>query len=316
MDLELSDGDTAEVVPPKRKEARSAESLSPAKRGAAGAEVVSLATIKALLNEQTQELKGNLKTELKAAIEKSETKMEGKIAQIQHDLEKKMDANTSDILVVKQLQDQLLTRVGALESGNAPAGGAMQVRKPTVLFGGWKADTKRATIAADVAEALKVAGAGELVDQSPWVPGARHSVCLSEMVLRADESEAARDRRMHSIIALVNEPRVACKKLASGNTLWAAVSRPRSERGSGSHASKIRRLLHGVGADFSEVDAVYATGSIWHKDILVGSVDRPRNGAHVVKGKLDHSWVDLIALSKTTGVSEEDLGKLWGQIMS
>ena len=120
---------------------------------------------------------------------------------------------------------------------------------------------------------------------------------------------------MLAIIAKVNDPRISTQKLASGGTLWATVSRPKSDRGNGSHASKVRRLLHMVSADFDEVDAVYDTGSIWHKDLLVASVEKPRNGAHVRKGKLDSSWVDLVALSKTTGRSQEELESMWQQIM-
>ena len=134
--------------------------------------------------------------------------------------------------------------------------------------------------------------------------------------MRVDETEADVEKRMYTVIAMINDPRISMQKLASGNTLWASVSRPKTDRGHGSHASKIRRLLHELRVDFDEVDAVYATGSIWHKDVLVGSVDKPRNGAHVKKGKLDHSWVDLVALSKTTGVPEDDLAKMWDQIMS
>ena len=134
------------------------------------------------------------------------------------------------------------------------------------------------------------------------------------MAVRENEDDADRERRMYNVIGLVNDSRVAVQKLAAGNTMWATVSRPRTERGHGSHASKIRRLLHSIGADFNEVDAVYSTGSIWYKDVLVGSVERPRNGAHVRRGKLDHSWIDLQALSDATGVPEAELDALWSQI--
>ena len=146
MDLELSDGEGAEIVPPKRKEQRGMDAASPAKRGAPEVDVVSLAMLRAVLNEQTQELKGNLKLELGAAIEKSETKMGGIVAQVKQDLEAKMDAGAREVAAVKQLQDQLLARVTALEEGAAGSSGGPVVpaRKPTILFGGWKVDTKKA----------------------------------------------------------------------------------------------------------------------------------------------------------------------------
>ena len=135
MDLELSDGETAEVVPPRRKEAKGLDVSSPAKRSAPEVEGVSLAMLRSLLNEQTQDLKGNLKQELREAIDKSEKKMGGVMAQIQQDLEKKLDSNSTEIAAVKQQQEQLLLRVGALESGAAGASGvasgaAMAPRQP------------------------------------------------------------------------------------------------------------------------------------------------------------------------------------------
>ena len=197
MDLELSDGEGAEIVPPKRKEQRGVEAASPAKRGAPDVDVVSLAMLRSVLNEQTQELKGNLKLELGAAIEKSENKMMGMVAQVKQDLEAKMEGGAKELEEVKQIQNKLLTRVAALEEGSSSsAGGPGLSRRPTILFGGWKADTKKAVILADIDKALNVAKVRELVDQPPWVPGARHSVGLSEIRPRVDESEAESEKRV------------------------------------------------------------------------------------------------------------------------
>ena len=174
-------------------------------------------------------------------------------------------------------------------------------RGPTILLGGWKADTKKATILTDVEAALLKAGVQDLLDQPPWVPGARHSVSLSEVKLRPEESEGDRASRMQAIISKINDLQATGQKLASGRTLWASVSRQRTERGHGAHASKVRRLMHNVDANFQEIDCVYVSGSVWHKDMLVASVDKPRNGAHVKPGRLEGSWIDLVALAKTTG---------------
>ena len=45
-------------------------------------------------------------------------------------------------------------------------------------------------------------------------------------------------------------------------------------------------------------------------------MDKPSNGSHVKKGKMDGSWIDLIALSKTTGKAASELESLWLQIMN
>ena len=313
IDLELSDGEK-EPAPPARKGAKAAEVASPTKRGPPVAEGVSLDVLKDLLREQTREIKGSLKEELREAIQGSEAKMSNMVARVQQDLETKMDAHAKDVAAVKDLQDRLLVRVNELE-GKANAAPAPAPRKPTILFGGWQTDTRKAVILSDIEGALKQAGADVLVDQQPWVPGARHSIGLSEVRQRQGEAEAERDKRMHSIIALINDPKLASQKLAAGRTLWATVSRPRLDKGHGSHASKVRRLLHNVEANFQEVEAVYVSGSVWHKDLLVASVDRPKNGPHVKQGKIAGSWVDMIALAKTTGKKAEELEALWSQIM-
>ena len=309
VDADLSDGEVQITLPPK-KEARSHHVGSPTKRGAADPKGVSVEVLKMLFKEQTQELKGNLA---------SEGKMTEAVTKVQTELELKMAKSSEDIAVVKEQQDKLLTRVLALEGRPGVPSGALQPvasRPPAILVGGWKTDTKRSIIVSDMADALQKAGAKDLVDQAPWVPKARHSICLSEMRLRQGESEADREQRMYAVIAKLNDPCMVVQKLASGNTLWATVSRPRTERGGGPHASKIRRLLHVVQADFDEVDSVYDLGSIWRKDVLVGSVDKPANGSHVKKGKMEGSWIDLVALAKTTGRKIDELEALWQQIVN
>ena len=318
VDADLSEGEV-EITLPKKKEARSLNTSSPTKRGAAETEGVSVEVLKMLFKEQTQELKGNLREELAAAIQASENKMTESVSKVQTELENKMEKGSQDIAVVKDQQDKLLKRVLALEGRSAAPAASWQAaasRPPTVLVGGWKTDTKRSVIVADIADALQKAGAKDLIDQAPWVPKARRSICLSEMRLRPGESEADREQRTYAVISKLNDPCMVGQKLASGNTLWATVSRPSTERGGGPHASKIRRLLHMVQADFDEIDSVYDSGSIWHKDVLVGSVDKPANGSHVKKGKMGGSWIDLVALAKTTGKKIDELEALWQQIVN
>ena len=316
VDLELSDGEG--IVPPRKKEPRNQQASSPGKRGAQDHDGVSVDVLKSLFKEQNQELKSSLREELAAAIDQSETKMRTLVKAMQTDLEGKIEEGGKELAKVREQQGTLLARVTALEShgSNASAAGVAPPRPATLLFGGWKAETKRSIIVADITKALAKAGAADLVDQPPWVPRARHSICLSEMRLRKDETESDKDKRMYDIIAKVNDPAISTLNLAAGGTLWAALSRPKTERGAGSHASKVRRLLHTVKADFAEVDAVYDSGSIWHQDLLVASVDKPKNGQHVLKGKVAGSWVDLVALAKTTGRPQSELEEIWAQIMS
>ena len=277
--------------------------------------MVTLEVLKGLFKEQTNELKTSLRAELATAVQASEDKLTGVVAQVKQELETQIQAGGKDLGQVREMQETLLARVTALESRGVNPEGVSGSRPPTVLFGGWKAETKRSVIVADITKALAKAEADDLVDQRPCVPRARLSICLSEMKLRDKETKRDRELRMLALIARINDPRISTQKLASGGTLWATVSRPKADRGNGSHASKVRRLLRMVSADFDEVDAVYDTGSVWHKDLLVASVEKPRNGAHVRKGKLDSSWVDLVALAKTTARPQEDLEGMWQQIM-
>ena len=255
MDVDLSEGEEPVVVPPKKKELRAEVSGSPSKRHAPEAEMVTLDVLKGLFKEQTQELKSSLRSELATAIQTSEEKMTGVVESAKKDLESRIQNGSKELGRVKDMQEMLMARVTALEQREVPNVSPMvaAARPPTVLFGGWKADTKRGVIVDDITRTLAKAGADDLVDQTPWVPRARHSICLSEMKLREAESERDREQRMLAIIAKVNDSKISTQKLASGNTLWATISRPKSDRGNGPHASKVRRLLHMISADFGEV---------------------------------------------------------------
>ena len=251
VDAELLSEGEVEVTLPMKKGPRNHHVSSPAKRAAQEVEGVSVEMLKTLFKEQTQELKGSLREELTAAIATSENKMGEAVSKLQTQLEAKIDKGANEVVLVREQQDKLMQRVLALEGRQIGAAGpslGTLTRPPTILVGGWKTDTKRSVILADMAD---------LIDQPPWVPKARHSICLSEFKLRNGETEAEREQRMYAMISKLNDPCMVVQKLASGGTLWATVSRPRTERGGGPHASKVRRLLHMVQADFGEVDSVY-----------------------------------------------------------
>ena len=76
MDLELSDGEGVEEIRPpktKRKDDGGGGVPSPVKRGAADQEMVSM---RAVLAEQTRDIKDGIKTDIQAAIHATETKFE------------------------------------------------------------------------------------------------------------------------------------------------------------------------------------------------------------------------------------------------
>ena len=142
-----------------------------------------------------------------------------------------------------------------------------------------------------------------------FVPGQRNSVCICPF-----EGEGGyMDRsKMLSLVGKIQSARLQTDHLADGKHVWATLSRPKSERESASHASKLRRLLYTLGWGAHQSDPEYSTGTLWAKDKLVGSVTRSKPSEVVCEhGRAAGSWVNIEAVSELTGKHEDEVIKAW-----
>ena len=310
---EEEQGDDVQEVPVTGKR-KSEAGASPTKREAGHGDAFSWNSLKNMLADQTKELQAWYKEEIG-----SEGKIMKAVDEIKSNLTKKMDAGQQKMDKMEAAYESVLERLGKLEARGVPSGpsggGGTVDRGPSLVFGGWRTDTKKAHILADLMAVLKDSQVDGLIDNAAWVPAVRHSVAIAEFVQRKGENADGMRTRMMAIIAAVNSARVQSEHTADGKAIWAAISRPRSERGPGQHCGKTRKLFYQLGLGVSEVECGYSTGSTWYKDNLVSSVEKMRNGEHVSRGILDHSWIDVPLIAKLSGKNEKEIGDAWEKIV-
>ena len=257
MDLELSDGEgVQEIKLPrgKRKEDGAAGNPSPAKQRVNEQEMVSMNALRAVLAEQTRDIKEGIKTDIQTAIQATERKFD--------------------------------------EAWEGVRGDILQ----------------------DLASALADVGMQDKLDAQAWVPAARHSVALAEMSLREGEDEAGMRSRMLAVVEAVNAAAIRTEHLKQDSKLWCAISRPRQDRGNGTHAGKVRKLLRLAGVSVQVVDCSYRAGTVWVHDQVVASVAKIRPPGEVLEGKIPGGWVDVNKLAEIIAQPKASLVKSWENI--
>ena len=322
MDLDLSDGEEKDVihVPSKKKGREDVKAAtSPQKRPAPDAENgVTLASITALLQAQMQEIRTNHRAELNAAIKASEEKIQGTVQLLKSDFQKQILDTNEGVAQLQDTQKSLMARIDVLERGSAPRGAASELaeRKPTLVWGGWREDTRRQLILKDLEHAIADMNLQDQLDGQPWVPGSRHSIAFLEFEKRQGEDDRAVQLRMNGVTRAVAAAGIKTENLQENRAIWCAVSRARQDRdGNGSHAGKIRKLLHWSNTDMSLVDCSYRQGSVWLQDTMVGSVTKAAPNVNVLKGKMQGSWVDVAAIAKILGKQKDQLERQWENIV-
>ena len=198
-----------------------------------------------LLAEQTKELRSGLRDEMEAAVEKTEKRLMKVVEGVRSDLTTQMVANHKAVKKVEADYQTILNRLEVLEKGGPGSVGSR--RGPAIVFGGWRTDTKRSLILSDLTGVLKDAQVEGTMDQQPWVPGVRHSVAIANFSQRTGENADGVTARMLAVISAVNFAAVQSENTALGRSIWAAISRPRTERGPGFHCGKVRKLLYQAG---------------------------------------------------------------------
>ena len=322
MDLDVvsgdEKGDEVQEVPITGKR-KSEAGASPTKREAVGGDAFSWQALKGLLADQTREMQAWYKDEMGGAIQKSEKKIMDAVGTVKEDLLEKIDKSSDKIQQIEKAYDDLSSRMDKLEKGNRNGvpyedrvtGG----RGPSLVFGGWRTDTKKAYILSDLAAVLKDGQVDGLLDSAAWVPAIRHSVAIAEFKPRRDENADGLRARMMAIIAAVNSARVQSEHTAPDKSIWAAVSRPRAERGPGAQCGKVRKMFYQLGIGVEEVECGYSSGSTWFKDKLISSVDKVENGSHVSKGIVDRSWIDVPLIAELSGKVAKDVEEAWSRIV-
>ncbi|CAE7579342.1 RTase [Symbiodinium sp. CCMP2592] len=184
-------------------------------------------------------------------------------------------------------QDNVEERVGAVEGrlekieqllrqpGGRPTASAGDMddrRKFTLVFGGWRQDTPRRTIVAEVSEALRRLDVAQHTDSEPFTTGPRRSVALLGFSYRRGEGFSDVRQRMHKVLMGLSQ----AKPLTSHNKpMWCSYSKTRAERDVSSHAGWVKRSLAALSAEIAQaLDVEYGTGTVWLGESMLASATR------------------------------------------
>ena len=180
-----------------------------------------------------------------------------------------------------------------------------------MVIGGWERDTRRATILSEIEEAFAALELGHLTDVKPFTTGPRRSVALLPFNIRAGEQESARKERMQQVLSGIME---SDARTSAGKKLWAAFSKSKQQRQTGSHCAWARRALGAVSAELADqVDLENSTGTSWRGASLVGSSTlgvppgTDMRNVYVDDRYESKPWFDLGALKRETKVAVKTL---------
>ena len=309
-------------APPRKREAVDVEQIgSPQKR----VEGLTIDDIKALFSAQTQDMgkaqREDIGIAVQNAVAASEKRTLGALEDIKKGLMQECEKTRVEVAGIAKEQKQmhavqsdLLARVEKLENRPRSSGSTTaseNERRPALVFGGWAASTRRKVVLGDLAKILRDVAADELLDEPPWTPGPRRGVALAGFKLRPGESVEDQKARMVEVANLINKAGIPTEHTLDHCPVWCTVSRERSQRPGGAHASKIRRVLHALQLGVDDVDTDYREGSVWRGEVLLGSVVREAPGVGVLQGKVEGSWFSPELLAQHCTAQQDAVAEAW-----
>ena len=181
-------------------------------------------------------------------------------------------------------------------------------RRWTLVFGGWDRDTRRATILAELDQAMHKLGLRDDLDEAPFTTGPRRAVALANIGRRQGESDADRKGRMHRIVTGFSKANLVT---SARRKIWAGYSKTKAERDTAGHCSWIRRVVAALSEDaLPLLDCEYGTGTAWLGQSLVSSVMRDIPPGSEAGDMIVHDkdgikgWVNIKLLAKEMKVNE------------
>ena len=312
-EAEAGDDDVTHV--PAAGKRKGEAGASPTKRAVESKESITVTMLKALFADQTAELKTSCRSEIQDAIKSCEGRLARSVQETKDDLTAQISSSNAAIAKLETNQALMEARLEKMEQEKGRQAGVTDSRGPALVFGGWRLDTKKSVILSDLNAVLRDAQMDQQLDVSPWVPAVRHSIAIAEFKERQGENADGVRRRMLAVIAAVNGAKVQSENTQDGKYIWAAISRPKNDRGSGYHCGKVRKLLYQLGIGVAEAECAYSTGSLWFKDKLVASVDKAADHDDVKKGKMDRSWLDVTLVAELSGKKKADVEAAWDEII-
>ena len=277
----LQDDMDRDLEDPKRPGDREQERRDSPKKQKPSDDVLSMASIRGLLAEQSLALLQAQQQQITSALSAFEERQSGRMDKVETQLEMQ-GATMGEVQgQIKELQE----RLARVEQGGPPGGSAGPDRKSTLVFGGWAADTRKGVLLEQLDQALKGLQLQGALDTIPFTTGARRSVALCQFKRRAHETESDLRQRMIRVIQVINTSQVQLEGAA--RPLWASFSKSPEERGRAALAAVVRKAVLRMAPDrMSDLDVEYPNGCTWIKeDQISGMGDPPEDvrGAKAAK---------------------------------
>ncbi|CAE7726001.1 pol, partial [Symbiodinium sp. CCMP2456] len=305
------------ISPTRKRDGESTPGGRAPKKLQSGPISVDIDRLRALLNEQSEEIVARQQQQLEAAMREHEAKtdqrvglVEASVAEItgQHAaLETKVESLEKALQELTVLVKQQPTGLGR----RLPADDDER-RRGTLVLGGWPRDTRRADILKEVQDSIKRLGLQKDHDEEAFTTGPRRSVALLPMPRRTGETDQERRSRMYRFVTSFSTAQVLSK---FGGKLWCNFSKSQEERKIASHAAWIKRVVASVDPGMVEdkLDFEYKTGTTWGPDGMLASCTLPVPPKHDLRfvwrdtTEAFKPWVDLGLLGSLLGKTSEQV---------
>ena len=301
-DDELDGGDGS----PKRRREGSDKNKQPVGDPGPPGLSLDMETMQRLLQDQCRQIVASNQAHLDQAVTNLEGRLDTRFSE--YDVRReRVEDRVAGVEQRLQRMEEALAQRGP--SGQGAAGS--DNRRLTLVYGGWRQDTPRAKILAEVTEAVSRLGLSEETDAAPFTTGPRRSVALQNFVVRSGESMSDTRGRMHRLVQGIASAGITT---SHGKRFWCSYSKTRAERDVASHASWVKRSLATKGLDLAaRLDIEYSTGTVWMGEHTVASAKRPVppnvDPASIIYDErlVVRPWVDVSALAMESGLTGEEI---------
>ena len=187
-------------------------------------------------------------------------------------------------------------------------------KQPALIIGGWEGDTPAADVlqrARDVARQLQL----DLDLDHMFVPGVRRGFALIPLQgAREDETAEAYRQRIQGAITKVRHAKMQLGMRAEGEGggvryLFLAMSQPPERRRRARLAAKVKRCLLELGGHKPQIEAEFATGTVWYRGVRLSSASTQAPGGADYVGP---GWVDIKAMAEGLSLEHREVQDHWG----
>ncbi|CAE7232440.1 unnamed protein product [Symbiodinium sp. CCMP2592] len=173
-------------------------------------------------------------------------------------------------------------------------------RRPAMVMGGWDEDQAAETTLARAKQMIADLRV-DLDMTEAFCPGVRRGFVIIPYKQRGDETEQGLRDRLRGATQRVQDTNIELGRRGDGQ-----IQRLKAPM----VASKTKRLLLESGADKSDIDTEWFSGTLWHKSVRMCSAVTAAPMGATTAGTLG-AWIHLGQAARQLGMTEEELVGRW-----